>query len=190
MSETRSAKEQLTAHFDKSATVVRAYADEFETTYARPALKTATAFFDEYPISSTFIAIFSALAFFPVITFLTLSLFTALSFAFLALCCAFVATSVVVFFCLSILVLILVAAFFASGFFSVLAISSYITYRFVTLVRSGGRDGVSNWAVEVKGRFITPKRREASDGSAVIVDVKELQDDSFGVDSDVKEEGS
>ncbi|KAJ7507176.1 hypothetical protein B0H11DRAFT_1970593 [Mycena galericulata] len=195
MSQTPSAKEQLSAHFNKSATVVRDYADRFETSYARPALKTTTAFFDEYPISSTFIAIFSALAFFPVITFLALSLFTVLSFSFLALCCAFVAASAVVLFFLSILVLILVATFFASGFFTVLAISSYIAYRFFVLVRSNGRQGLSNWAVEVKGRFIPSKRREASDESAVIVDVKEpprdwVKDESFTTDSDAKQEGS
>ncbi|KAJ7845898.1 hypothetical protein B0H13DRAFT_115555 [Mycena leptocephala] len=185
-----SAKEQLATHFDKSATAVRAYADQFETTYARPALKTTSAFFDEYPVSSTFIAIFSALAFFPVITFIALSLFTIISLSFLGLCCAFVVSSAIVLFFLSILVLCLVSTFFASGFFTVLAISTYLAYRFVTLVRSNGRDGVSSWALETKGRFIQSERREASDESAVVVDVKDSPtEDSLGTDSNVKQQG-
>ncbi|KAJ7028683.1 hypothetical protein C8F04DRAFT_1043758 [Mycena alexandri] len=192
MSETRSAKEQLAAHFDKSATAVRTYADQFEASYARPALNTTSAFFDEYPISSTFIAIFSALAFFPVITFIALSLFTIVSLSFLGLCCAFVVSSAIVLFFLSILVLTLVTTFFASGFFTVLAISTYLAYRFVTLVRSSGRDGVSSWAIETKGRFIQSNRRDASDGS-VVVDVKEpLSSQNFALhstDSDTKQEG-
>jgi len=190
MSQTPSAKEQLTAHFDKSATAVRAYADQFERSYARPALKTTSAFFDEYPISSTFIAIFSTLAFFPVITFLAVALFTIVSLSFLALCCAFVVSSALVLLFLSILVLCLVTAFFASGFFTVLVISAYLAYRFVTLIRSKGREGVSSWAVETKTRFIQSKRREASDESTVVVDVKEpLPEDSFVTDSDTKQEG-
>ncbi|KAJ7792650.1 hypothetical protein B0H14DRAFT_162985 [Mycena olivaceomarginata] len=117
--------------FRQSATAVRAYADQFEASYARPALKTSSAFFDEHPISSTFIVIFSSLAFFPVITFIALSLFTIVSLSFVALCCAFVVSSAVVLFFLSILVLSLVTAFFASGFFTVLALSTYLAYRFV-----------------------------------------------------------
>ncbi|KAJ7164875.1 hypothetical protein C8R46DRAFT_901180 [Mycena filopes] len=195
MSDTRSAKEQLTAHFDKSATAVRNYADEFEASYAQPALQTASAFFNEYPISSTFIAIFSALAFFPVITFIALSLFTIVSLSFLALCCAFVVSSAIVLFFVSILVLVLVASFFASGFFTVLAISSYLAFRFVTLVRSSGREGVSTWAAETKNRFIHSNRREVSDGSSVVVvDTKEplsqwVKNEPFQTDSDTKQEG-
>ncbi|KAJ7084020.1 hypothetical protein B0H15DRAFT_404179 [Mycena belliarum] len=166
MSPNPSAKEQLSAHFDKSATAVRLYADQFEESYGRPALKTASSLFDEYPISSTFIAIFSALAFFPVLTFLAISIFTVVSFSFLALCCALIASSAVLLLFFSILVLILVATFFTSGFLTVLAISTYLAYRFVTLVRSNGRDGVANWAFETKDRFIKSKRREASDNDS------------------------
>ncbi|KAJ6463937.1 hypothetical protein C8R45DRAFT_1107523 [Mycena sanguinolenta] len=207
MSETPTAKEQLAAHFEKSATVVRAYADDFERSYGRPALQNTSAFFDEYPISTIFIAIFSSLAIIPVITFLALSVFAIVSLTFLALCCAFVVSSAVILFfrrflvstattgCLqsvlqvSILVLCLVAAFFATGFFTVLAISIYLAYRFVTLVRSQGHEGVRSWAVEAKTRFIPSTRREASDGSAVVVDLKEPPpEDSLVTDPDAKQE--
>ncbi|KAF8144713.1 hypothetical protein K438DRAFT_1553375, partial [Mycena galopus ATCC 62051] len=154
MSETPSAKEQVAAHFDKSATTVRAYADQFESSYARPALQTSSTFFNEYPISSIFIAIFSSLAILPVIIFLALPLLTIVSLSFLALCCAFVVSSAVILFFLSLLVVSLVTAFFASGFITVLAISTYLAYRFVTLVRSKGREGVRSWAVETKTTFI------------------------------------
>ncbi|KAJ6613607.1 hypothetical protein B0H10DRAFT_218272 [Mycena sp. CBHHK59/15] len=188
MSQNPSAKEQLAAHFDKSATVVRAYADKFEAAYARPALKTTTAFFDEYPISSTFIAIFSSLAFFPVTAFLGLSIFTISSFSFVALCCAFIASAAVVLLFLSVLILSLVTMGFASAFFTVFTISTYLGYRFAVLVRSKGREGISSWASETKGRFIQSARREASGGSAVVVAVEEPQaewvkDDSFGSDT-------
>ncbi|KAJ7201038.1 hypothetical protein GGX14DRAFT_658778 [Mycena pura] len=189
MTQTPSAKEQLAAHFDRSAVTVRAYADKFEHAYARPALATTSSFFDQYPLSSTFISIFCALAFFPVVTFLTLSVFAVLSVLFLALSGAFIASSAVVLLFLSILVLSLITTFFASGCISVFVVSAYLAYRFVALVRSSGSKGVSTWAVETKGRFIPSNRREASDESAaLVVDVKEpLSDDSFG-DSEFKQE--
>ncbi|KAJ6494673.1 hypothetical protein C8R47DRAFT_1116736 [Mycena vitilis] len=190
MSNTQNAKEQLAAHFDNSATAVRTYADQFEKSYARPALKTTSAFFDKHPISSTYLVIFSSLSFFPVLTFIALSVFTIVSLSFLALSIAFVISSVIVLVFLALLALCLVTIFFASGFFTVLVISTYLGYRFVTLVRSDGRGGVSNWAVETKDRFIQSKRREASDESAVVVDSKEPRpEDSFGTESDVKQQG-
>jgi hypothetical protein len=88
-------------------------------------------------------------------------------------------------------VLSLVTAFFASGFFTVLVLSTYLAYRFVALARSRGREGVSAWAVETKTRFIQSKRREASDESAVVVDFKEPpHEDSNVTDAFVKQEGS
>ncbi|KAK7042479.1 hypothetical protein R3P38DRAFT_317677 [Favolaschia claudopus] len=188
-SETPSAKEQLTAHFEKSASAVRGYADQFESSYARPAMKTTSAYFDEYPITSTFVTIFASLTIFPVLTFIALSLFTILSLSFLALCCAFVVSSAVILFFLSILILCVITAFFASGFFTALAISTYLLWRFVTLVRSNGRDGLSSWAVETKTRFIRPKRREPSDESAVVVDMKEAPSEDILV-GNVKQENS
>ncbi|KAF8136067.1 hypothetical protein K438DRAFT_1881943 [Mycena galopus ATCC 62051] len=192
MSETPSAKEQLAAYFDKSATTVRAYADprpvslEFESSYVRPALQTSSAFFNEYPIS---IAIFSSLAIVPAIIFLALSLLTVVSLSFLVLRCTFVVSSAVILFFLSLLVASLVKAFFASGFFTVLAISTYLAYRFVTLVRSKEREGVRSWAVATKPTFIPSTRREASDESAFIVDVQEPPpEDSFAANSNPKQE--
>ncbi|KAF8214504.1 hypothetical protein K438DRAFT_1801550 [Mycena galopus ATCC 62051] len=201
MSETPSAKEQLAAHFDKSATTVRAYADpgpvslEFESSYARPALQTSSAFFNEYPVHIHCIAIFSSLAIVPAIIFLrptassALSLLTVVSLSFLALCCTFVVSSAVILFFLSLLVASLVKAFFVSGFFTVLAISTYLAYRFVTLVRSKGREGVRSWAVATKTTFIPSTRREASDESAFIMDVQEPPpEDSFAANSNPKQE--
>ncbi|KAJ7704392.1 hypothetical protein B0H17DRAFT_1193637 [Mycena rosella] len=195
MTQAPSAKEQLTAHFDKSATAVRVYADQFEKSYARPALKTATSFLEENPISAAFLATFTFLAFFPVLTFLTLSLFTVASFSFLALCSAFIASSAVVLLFLSILVLVLVATFFASAFFTVLGLCTYLALRFVQLVVANGHHGLSIWALETKDRFVLSSKREASDSSAVVVDVKEAPsewttDDSFGSNADAKQEGS
>ncbi|KAK6974949.1 hypothetical protein R3P38DRAFT_3478496 [Favolaschia claudopus] len=143
----------------------------FESSYARPAMKTTSVYFDEYPITSTFVIIFSSLTIFPVLTFIALSLFTILSLSFLALCCAFVVSSAVILFFLSILILCVITAFFASGFFTALAISTYPLVAFL----------------ETKTRFIRPKRREPSDESAVVVDMKEAPSEDILV-GDVKQE--
>jgi len=151
--EERTPQDELRSYFDKSASQVRVYADHFEQTYARPAIKTSTSFFNEYPLSTTFIAIFSLFSFIPVAVFIGLSLFTVVSFALIALTSAFVASSVVVLSLLSILISILLAVSFISALLTVVTISAYFMFRLAILVRANGPSGVSDWAVETRGRF-------------------------------------
>ncbi|KAJ7628418.1 hypothetical protein FB45DRAFT_918247 [Roridomyces roridus] len=186
-------KEQLSSHFDKSARVVREYADRFETVYARPALKTTSTFVEGYPILATFLMIFCALAILPALTFVVVSLLTVLAFFFLAFCCACIVSLTAVLFFLSVLVSILIAIALFSAIWTFFVVLSYLTYRFVYLVRSNGREGVSNWAAEVKGRFapVKTRSREGSDGSVVVVDVKKAETEPPSTEwpVDVKQEG-
>ncbi|KAJ7052801.1 hypothetical protein C8F01DRAFT_1261582 [Mycena amicta] len=203
MSETTTptVKEPLARSFDKSATAVRAYVDQFEKDYGRPALHSATTYFEAYPLTSTFVAIFGAFSFIPVATFLVLSLFVVLSISFLAFSCAFILSSAIVLFFLSILVLSLCTAFFFAGCISLILLSTYVGFRLFTLIRSDGRDGISTWAVETKSRFVYPQpnrgvAREASDGSAVVVESEPDADpdvkpppEAADSDNTVKQEG-
>ncbi|KAF7329724.1 hypothetical protein MKEN_00235700 [Mycena kentingensis (nom. inval.)] len=190
MTETTTVREQLATSFDKSAAAVRAYADQFEKDYGRPALQTSTTYFEQYPITTTFVAVFGVLSFVPVASFLSLSVFAIVSISFLALSCALISSAAVILFFLSILVFCLFTALFFAGCITITLFTSYVGYRLVILIRSGGREGVSTWAVETKGRFTYPKhKREESGESAVVVDAKPPTPE---VDSDqtVKQEGS
>ena len=63
-----------------------------------------------------------------------------------------------------------------------LALSGYLTFRFIVHTRNEGRAGASHWATETKEHFVTPSRKikhetiegsEVSTGSVVMVDAKE-----------------
>ncbi|KAF7292991.1 hypothetical protein MIND_01198400 [Mycena indigotica] len=198
---TPTVKEHLATSFDKSASAVRAYTDQFEKDYARPALHSATTYFEEFPITSTFVAVFASLSFVPVVTFLVFSLFFVLSIAVVALSSALLLTSTVVLFFLSILLLSLCVTFFFAGCITLTLLSTYVTYRLLILVRADGREGVSTWAAETKSRFAYPRQRrrkevlrEASDGSdsAVVVEsdpeTTKAEPETFDSDVTIKPE--
>jgi hypothetical protein len=89
----------------------------------------------------------------------------------------------------SILVLSLATIFFASAFLTVTTIATYLAYRFTVLVRSHGREGVSDWAIETKDRFAPSKSRNASEGSGVVVEKEPGTEWIKSDDTDTKTEG-
>ncbi|KAF9467166.1 hypothetical protein BDZ94DRAFT_56973 [Collybia nuda] len=145
----------LYSYFNRSVSAVQAHADYFEEDYARPALRTSQAFFDERPIAAvrTFIATFSLLSFFPIVSFVGFSIFSVASFTIVALTCAFLASITVVLGFLSILVLFLLVTLCSSVFLTCSVVFVYTSIRFVILVRAHGGAGLSEWLVETKARI-------------------------------------
>jgi len=129
------------------------FARRFKLDYVQPALQIGNAYFNDRPILTTFLAIFLSLSILPVLAFLGTVLLAIVSFILIALVVAIVA-SLAVFLVLSvILASVLLGAFFASAFFTVVAITLYLFLRLFALVREGGVSGVSEWACEIKSHL-------------------------------------
>ena len=60
-----------------------------------------------------------------------------------------------------ILASVLLGAFFASAFFTIVAIALYLSLRLFTLVREGGVSGVSEWACEIKSHISNMSQNSA-----------------------------
>ncbi|KAF8203699.1 hypothetical protein BJ912DRAFT_207900 [Pholiota molesta] len=69
-------KDEISRQFDRSITVVRNYTRRIERDYVQPLLKICYAYSQRRPISAVFIGIFAFLSFFPVISFIGISVFT------------------------------------------------------------------------------------------------------------------
>ncbi|KAG6902716.1 hypothetical protein C0995_012380 [Termitomyces sp. Mi166 len=137
--------DDMYSYFNKSISAVQEHADHFEQVYARPALRTSQAFFDEHPIAATFIAIFVFLSIVPVATFLGLSLFAVVSFSIVALTSTAILSATVVLLLLSLLVLTLLITFASSAFLTISGISIYSFASLLSLLRVHGNTGVSLW---------------------------------------------
>lgn len=59
----------------------------------------------------------------------------------------------------AILASVLLGAFFASAFFTFVAISAYLFFRLFVLVRQDGVSGVSGWACEIKSHILNITNR-------------------------------
>ncbi|KAF5384135.1 hypothetical protein D9615_003354 [Tricholomella constricta] len=149
--------DDLYSYFNKSVSAVQAHADHFEQEYARPALRTSQAFFDDRPIAATFIVIFVFLSFLPVVFFLGLSLFAVASFTIIALTSTVIASATVVLTLLSLLVLTLLITLVSSAFLTLSGVSLYASVSLLSLVRKHGRLGVSKWA-EHMSNFLVGSR--------------------------------
>jgi len=155
----QSRQEDLSSSFNRSASAVQTYADKFEHEYARPALRVSQAFFDEHPVTATFIAIFSFLSFVPVLSFLGFSAFILLSFTLVALSSALLTGAVIILGSLACLLFTLFIITCISGFLTTLCVAGYTLLRLATLVRSDGGDGAAEWARETKGHIAHASRR-------------------------------
>ncbi|KAF7319525.1 Phenol 2-monooxygenase [Mycena chlorophos] len=171
-------REYLATSFDKSASAVRAYTDRFETAYARPALRKSTQYFEEVPITATFVAVFAAFAFVPVAVFIVFSLFSVLSIFFLALSTAFILSSTLLLFFTSLLLLTLCVAFFFALCTTLTLVSTYVGYRLVTLTK--------NRVGRPYPRRVVPVPRKLSEESESVVVVESEATDS----ETVKQESS
>jgi len=155
----QSGQEDLSYSFNRSASAVQTYADKFEHEYARPALRVSQAFFDEHPVTATFIAIFSFLSFVPVLSFLGFSAFILLSFTLVALSSALLTAAVIVLGSLACLLFTLFIITCISAFLTSLCVAGYTLLRLATLVRSDGGDGAAEWAREARGHIAHARSR-------------------------------
>ncbi|KAI0050324.1 hypothetical protein FA95DRAFT_1594016 [Auriscalpium vulgare] len=177
----------LAPYFDRSVSAVRQTAERLEEDYGKPILKFATASFSAYPVSSTFAGIFASLSLLPVLTFLSVTLFT-LAFALtLAVSIAFAFSTLVFILSGGVLLSILAITLFFSSILTVFALCSYLAARLAFLVRSDGRRGVASWAEETKETFMrtrTPKPEpihdsDSSEDSGIVIK-GEVGDNSAG----------
>ncbi|KAF8807715.1 hypothetical protein BYT27DRAFT_7189808 [Phlegmacium glaucopus] len=170
------------------------FVSRFELNYVRPALKIGTAYFNDRPILTTFLAIFFVFSILPVLAFLGIGLFVIISFNLIALAVVFIASSAVILGLFAILVAILLGALFASAFFTFMAISAYILLRLVVLVREDGVSGVSGWACEMKSHILNNSAygyhaqaqddRSESNESVVVVHEPEARSSDYHDESD------
>jgi len=132
----------------------------FKLDYVR-ALETGNAYFKDRPILTTFSTIFFALSMLPVLAYLGIFLFTSVSFFLIALVAAFITSSAVFVGLSAILACILLGAFFASVFFTLVAISGYLLLRLFALVQEDGVSGVAAWACEIKSHIVNVTHNSA-----------------------------
>ncbi|KAI5996989.1 hypothetical protein EDD15DRAFT_2247249 [Pisolithus albus] len=153
-------QEGLTTYFGKCAELVRQYADVIEQRYARPALALWIKNFKEKPITMTFIAILCILSVLPILSFVGISLFIISSIIFLAAVSAVMAClvteSIIVSIAICAMCSLVVVAVLATVFF----LSVYSATRFALLVRSSGRSGFKEWAMETKQHLLPVKGAE------------------------------
>ncbi|KAI6011128.1 hypothetical protein EDC04DRAFT_2767040 [Pisolithus marmoratus] len=112
-----------------------------EQRYARPALVLGIRNFRKKPITMTFVAILSSLAILPVLSFVGISIFVIASIIFLAAASAIIAC--------------LVAG--SRSLSTIFFLSMYSVFRFILLVRSNGRSGFLEWAMETRQHLLSTR---------------------------------
>ncbi|KAH7882933.1 hypothetical protein F5I97DRAFT_1900664 [Phlebopus sp. FC_14] len=162
--------ESLSGYFERSALVVRQYADSMEHHYARPALNYASEHFHSHPILVTFLTIFCSLAFLPVLSFIGLSTFAVSSIVLFAFGSAAIAAIIIELMFVAFLVFALWSLFIVAVTLTSFVIFAYVTIRLGVLVNSDGRSAVQEWVCETRRQFSPFKAEEgkASDGFAII----------------------
>ncbi|KAI6110790.1 hypothetical protein EDD16DRAFT_1897810 [Pisolithus croceorrhizus] len=152
--ESEDVQEGMVTYFEKCAELVRQYADVIEQRYARPALALWIRSFKEKPITMTFIAILSVLSVLPVLSFVGVSIFVISSIVFLAavsaIAACLVTESIIVSIGICTLCSLVLVAVLATVFF----LSVYSVLRFLLLVRSSGRSGLKEWAMETRQHLL------------------------------------
>ncbi|KAF8556625.1 hypothetical protein OG21DRAFT_1436821 [Imleria badia] len=164
-------EESLSSYFQRSATIVRQYADLQD--YVQPFLRYASLKFKEKPITMTFISVFASLSALPVLSFVGLTIFTFSSIAFLALVSAAIAFISIEVVLVASLVFMLWSLLIVASFITTIVVFVYWTTRLGVLVTYEGPSGVSDWAHETRQHFFYARRRETTedfDESAVLVD--------------------
>ncbi|KAI6033592.1 hypothetical protein PISMIDRAFT_198829 [Pisolithus microcarpus 441] len=150
-------QEGLATYFEKCAELVRQYADVIEQRYARPALALWIRNFKEKPITMTFIAILSILSVLPALSFVGISVFIISSIVFLAAVSAIMACLVTESIIVSIGICTMCSLVLVAVLATVFFLSVYSVIRFGLLVRSNGRSGFKEWAMETRQHLLPVK---------------------------------
>jgi len=177
--------DQLHSYFERSAAAVTQTFDRLDKKYIQPGMTKATQSFVDSPIRSTFLAIFAALSFLPLLSFIGFSLFVLGACTFIALSVALVVSSAAIAFIGFWLAITLVALFLVSFFLTNTMIGAYLFLRYVTLVRANGpRTGSVEFVQELKSRV-----RGRTGRPAPAIDTQEIQQKDEQQD-DAKSDGS
>ncbi|KAI0267271.1 hypothetical protein BC834DRAFT_968799 [Gloeopeniophorella convolvens] len=139
-------QDTLAPYFDNSAAAVRRSVEEG---YVLPLIDLSKALFSAYPVPFAFFSIFTALAFFPLLTFVIVSVVTLATTLTLALCLAFAFSTGVFLFSGGVLLAILGLTLLFSGFLTIFALSAYLFARLILLLHHSGRGGFTVWSREV-----------------------------------------
>jgi len=147
------AQDTLSYYLDNSAAAVQQTFVRFEKSYVLPVIDLLRALFLAYPIPFVFFSIVVALSFFPVLTFIIVSIATLSTAWTIALCLAFAFSAGVFLLLGGILLATLIFALLLSVFLTTSSISAYLFGRLVFLVYGSGRNGFRTWSQEVSHIF-------------------------------------
>ncbi|KZV75610.1 hypothetical protein PENSPDRAFT_748275 [Peniophora sp. CONT] len=175
----KGAQADMEAYFSKSSERVRYAFGRAEEQYVTPFLSFYMEAFSQRPVITTFVTVFTALSFWPIVTFIgwviggfavILGIGVCVALALYAVLFVLAAGTL-----LAILVLLIVASVFITAGVLIAFATGYLTRRFYKLVRAQGREGVGAWVRETV-ELVTPANRssetskdEGSDDSAVVV---------------------
>ncbi|KAI6003442.1 hypothetical protein F5J12DRAFT_837897 [Pisolithus orientalis] len=173
--EQKDVNESLSTYFERCTELVRQYADVIEQNYARPAIAIGIRKFEEKPIMMTFVTVLSILAILPILSFVGISIFIISSIVFVAAASAITASLVTESVIVSIGICTLCSLVLVAVFATTFLLSLYSVFRFVLLVRSNGRSGITEWVMETRQHLLLPRRVEEECEGPNGPDITEVQ---------------
>ncbi|KAL0946047.1 hypothetical protein HGRIS_012320 [Hohenbuehelia grisea] len=162
----RPSADALTSYFDKSATIVRDYADSFEHEYARPALKVGSVYYSSHPLLSVFALVFFMLSIVPVVVFIISSMVAAAGLALISATLFLVLFSTATLVFVSILLCTLLGIALLSALITVSGISTHLFIRLFNLSREHGRAGLEQWTQETRAKFVSSQQPDIPERDA------------------------
>ncbi|KAH8101768.1 hypothetical protein BXZ70DRAFT_931849 [Cristinia sonorae] len=190
--------EKLHTYFERSAAAVTQSFDRLDRNFIQPGITLVAVSFVERPIRTAFLSTFAALSLLPVLSFVGFSIFAVGACTFFALAAALVVSSAAIAFVGFWLGVTLTILLFVSLFLTSAVISTYLFFRYVTLVRTDGpRDGSVQWAREVRRRVRGARQEATHEGKPHSEEVDSAKQDPAADDQakvemqdDLKSEGS
>ncbi|VDB85132.1 unnamed protein product [Peniophora sp. CBMAI 1063] len=169
----------MEAYFSKSTERVRYAFGRAEEQYVAPFLSFYVEAFTQRPIITTFVTVFTALSFWPIVTFVGMVIGGFAVILGLGICIALTIYAALFALAagtlLAILLLLLFGSVLITAGILIAFATGYLTRRFYQRIRDQGREGIGAFVEDVT-QLVIPARRtsaidrdESSDGSAVVV---------------------
>ncbi|KAG1819306.1 uncharacterized protein BJ212DRAFT_1479409 [Suillus subaureus] len=169
--------DELASYLEGSTLLVLAYADTFESKYARPALDKISRYLQGQPLTTTWITttltLFAVMSIIPVLSFIGLSVFALCSSVCVALTFGFAVVVALEIMFATVLLLVLGGLLFFSFACTTFCAMAYLTFRLGQHLQTQGRFGIAGWAEETRQHFtsvsVKPEDNDDSDGSGVLI---------------------
>lgn len=169
--------DELTSYLEGSTHLVLAYADIFESKYARPALDKISRYLQGQPLTTTWITttlvLFAVMSILPVLSFIGLSIFALCSSMCIALAFGFAAVVTLEIMFATFLLLVLGGLLFFSFVCTTFCVMAYLTFRLGQHLQTQGHFELTGWAQEARQHFtsvsVKPEDNDDSDGSGVLI---------------------